>query len=88
MSLTAVSIAEGKKELSKLIRTVRESKEEIILTNRGKPVAVIMAYDEYRHAKRTDGYRKIMEARSVFLKAGIQEDEIQKKSRKQLEKRA
>ena len=87
MSLTAVSIAEGKKELSKLIRTVRESKEEIILTNRGKPVAVIMAYDEYRHAKRTDGYRKIMEARSAFLKAGVQADEIREKSRKQLEKR-
>jgi hypothetical protein len=39
------------------------------------------------HTKRLAGYRKIMEAREAFLKAGILADDIFKKSKKQLEKK-
>lgn len=88
MKATSVSIAEGKKGFSRLIQDALSKKEEIIVTKRGKPVAVIVPFDEYQHSKRAEGYRKIMEARSAFLKTGLSSDKIFKESRKQLEKRS
>lgn len=87
MKSTSVSIAEGKKGFSRLIEDAVKKREDIIVTKRGKPVAVLVPYDEYRHSKRMEGYRKIMEARSAFLKTAVSSDEVFKESRKQLEKR-
>jgi len=87
MKGTTVSIAEGKKGFSRLIKDALEKKEEVIVTKRGRPVAVIVPYEEYKHSKRVEGYRKIMEARKAFLKAGVLAEEIFKESRKQLEKK-
>ena len=87
MKSSTVSIAEGKKGFSRLIQDASEKKEEIVVTKRGKPVAVILPYETYQHSKRVEGYRKIITAREVFSKAGILADEIFKESRKQLEKR-
>ena len=87
MKSTSVSVAEGKKGFSRLIRDALEKKEEIVVTKRGKPVAVILPYEEYQHSKRIVGYKKIMEAREVFLKANILADEIFKESKRQLERR-
>jgi prevent-host-death family protein len=84
---TSVSVAEGKKEFSRLIKDALEKKGEIIVTKRGKPVAVILPYEEYQHSKRVEAYKKIIEAREVFLKANISADEIFKESKKQLERR-
>ena len=87
MKGTTVSVAEGKKRFSRLIKDALEKKEEIIVTKRGKPVVVITPYEEYLHSQRVEGFRKIMEAREVFLKKGIKANEIFKESRRQLEKR-
>jgi prevent-host-death family protein len=87
MKSTSVTVAEGKKGFSRLIRDALEKKEEIIVTKRGKPVAVILPYEEYQQSKRIEGYKKIMETRGVFLKANIGADEIFKGSRRQLEER-
>jgi len=87
MKSTSVSVAEGKKEFSRLIRDAFEKKEEIVVTKRGKPVAVILPYEEYQHSKRIEGYKKILEARGVFLKTNILADEIFKESKRQLERR-
>lgn len=87
MKASTVSIAEGKKGFSRLIENTRKKKEDIIVTKRGKPVAVIVSYEEYQHSKRLEGYRKIMEARKIFLKTGLGANEVFKASRKQLEKR-
>ncbi len=87
MKGTTVSITEGKKGFSRLIQDALEKKEEVIVTKRGRPVAVIVPYEEYKHSKRVEGYRKIMEARKAFLKAGVLAEEIFKESRKQLEKK-
>jgi len=87
MKITTVSVAEGKREFSRLLRDTSEKKEEIIVTKRGKPVAVIIPYDEFQYSMRMDGYRKIMRAREAFLKAGVKANEVFKESRKQLEKR-
>jgi prevent-host-death family protein len=87
MKSTSVTVAEGKKGFSRLIRDALEKKEEIIVTKRGKPVAVILPYEEYQQSKRIEGYKKIMETRGVFLKENIGADEIFKESRRQLEER-
>jgi prevent-host-death family protein len=87
MKSSTVSIAEGKKGFSRLIQDVSEKKEEIVVTKRGKPVVVILPYEEYQHSKRIEGYRKIITTRETFLKTGISADEIFNESRKQLEKR-
>jgi prevent-host-death family protein len=87
MKASTVSIAEGKKDFSRLIESSQKKKEGIIVTRRGKPVAVIVPYEEYERSRRKEGYRKIMEARETFLKAGIVADKVFEESRRQLEKR-
>jgi prevent-host-death family protein len=82
-----VSIAEGKKGFSRLIQDASEKKEEIIVTKRGKPVAVIVPYDEHRRSRRLEGYRMVMEGREAFLRSGLKADEIYRDSRMQLEKK-
>jgi prevent-host-death family protein len=83
-----VSIAEGKKGFSRLIEESSKKKEEIIVTKRGKPVAVIVPFEEFQRSKRLEGFRKILEAREVFLKTGVTADDVFRESRKQLEKRS
>ena len=88
MKSTNISIAEGKRGFSRLVRDASSKKEEIVITKRGKPVAVIVSYEEYVQSKRVGGYRKIIEARETFLKTGTSSDEIFKASRKQLENKS
>jgi prevent-host-death family protein len=87
MKSSVVSIAEGKKGFSRLVQSALEKKAEIVVTKRGKPVAVILPYDEYQQSKRLEGYRKISRARETFLETGISADEVFKESRSQLEKK-
>jgi len=87
MKGTTVSVAEGKKRFSRLIQDALEKKEEVVVTRRGKPVAVIISYEEYQRSKKIEGYRKIMEARKAFIKAKVQAEEVFKESKRQLEKR-
>lgn len=87
MKSTTVSIAEGKKSFSRLVEDAHKKREETVVTKRGKPVAVIVPYEEYKHSKRVEGYRKIMEARAAFLKTGVRADEVYRESKKQLEKK-
>lgn len=80
-----ISIAEGKKKFSSLVGEALEEKKEFVITKRGRPVAVIIPYDEYKQAKRLEGYKKILDAREVFVKSGVSADEVFKESKKQLE---
>ncbi len=86
MKSTTVSVAEGKKGFSRLIQDALEKKGEIVVTKRGKPVAVILPYEDYQHSKRIEAYRKISKAREAFLETGISAEEVFKESRSQLEK--
>jgi prevent-host-death family protein len=87
MKSSIVSVAEGKRGFSRLIQDALENKEEIVVTKRGKPVVVILPYEEYQQSKRVEGYRKISKAREVFLRTGISANEVFKESRIQLEKK-
>ena len=87
MKSCIVSVAEGKRGFSRLIRDALEKKGEIVVTKRGKPVAVILPYEEYQQSKRVEGYRKISKAREAFPETGISANEVFKESRSQLEKK-
>ncbi len=68
MNSTTVSIAEGKKGFSRLIHDTVEKRENTIVTRRGKPVAVIVPYDEYERNVRMEGYSKHHESQGSFFK--------------------
>ncbi len=84
MKIRRVSFTEAKENFSYLIESAHKKKEEIIVTKRGKPAAVIISYEEYKRSRRVKGYRKIMEAREAFLKAGVSADIVYRESKKQL----
>lgn len=86
MKEATVSIAEGKKDFSRIIQSSQDKEENIIVTKRGKPVAVIMPYEKYQKTKRMEGYKKIMEAREAFITADLDAEEIFKESKEQREK--
>jgi hypothetical protein len=46
-----------------------------------------MPYESYLESKRGEGFRKIMEARAAYSKAGIKADEIIEASKAQLRRR-
>ena len=88
MKESTVSIAEGKKGFSRLIQSSQDKEKDIVVTKRGKPVAVIMPYEKYQKTKRMEGYKKIMEAREVFIKADLDAEEVFEESKKQREKKS
>ena len=88
MKDSTVSIVEGKKGFSRLIQGAVEKKGKIIITKRRKPVAVIIPYDDYLRSMRFEGYKKIMEVREAFLKAGVKAKDVYKESKKHLEERS
>ena len=87
MKTTIVTIAEGKRDFSRLIREAAEGKEDIVVTKRGKPMAVIIPYGEYQHSRKVEARRKILESRAVFAKSGVSAADVYKESRKELESR-
>ena len=87
MKSTTVSIAEGKKKFSLLIKNSMEKNEEFVITKRGKPVAVILSYKEFLQSRKIEAFKKILEAGDALAKAGIELKDIIKESRKELERR-
>jgi prevent-host-death family protein len=88
MKEITLSITEGRKEFSRLVHGALNNKEKIIITKRRKPVVVIIPYDEYQRFMRVEGYKKIINAREAFLKAGVKAKDVYKESQKQLENRS
>ena len=87
MKTITVTIAEGKRDFSRLIKEAAEKNEDIVVTKRGKPMAVIVSYDEYRHSRKVEAHRKILESRAAFVKAGVSASEVYRESREELERR-
>ena len=88
MKNTSVTVANGKKHFSQILKKASEEKEEITITKRGKPVAVLVSYEEYKKNQRLDAYQKIKEARKHFSRAGIGAEDTYKLSKKKLEEKS
>jgi|Deesub1362A_J573_1020465.scaffolds.fasta_scaffold00333_5 prevent-host-death family protein len=82
-----VTISEGKKDFTQLIKESIAMREEIIITRRGHPVAAILPYQEYTGLKRLRTYLRMLEISREMQKAGIRAKDIHALSRKELEKR-
>jgi prevent-host-death family protein len=87
MKTITVTIAEGKRDFSRLIKEAAEKSEDIVVTKRGKPMAVIIPYDVYRHSRKVEAHQKILESRAAFAKAGVSAAEVYRASREALEKK-
>jgi len=86
MKTITVSIADGKRDFSRLIKEVAEKNEDIVVTRRGKPMAVIISYGEYQHSRKMEARRKILESRAAFADAAVSATEVYRESREDLER--
>ena len=84
MNTLNVSIAEGKKNFTKIIRASEEKKQKIIVSRRGNPVAIILPYEEYQKSRKREALEKIKEARAIYRRSGISAEEVYEISRKEL----
>ncbi len=82
MKIHTVTIAEGKKDFSRLVREALE--EDIIVTRRGKPVAVLLSFEEYKRIKRHNALKKVLETRESLVPYNITASDIYKETKRQL----
>jgi prevent-host-death family protein len=82
-----VSIAEGKRSFSRIVRAAEVDKREVVVTRRGKPVAVIVPIEAYSEGRKADGYRRIMEARAAYGKARVEAAAVIDEARRGLRRR-
>jgi len=80
-----VSVAQGKKEFTKIIRDSSQGKGNVIVTKRGTPAAVIMSFDAYQKLKRRALYAELMDLRKRLSKGGVSAQEAYRKSKRKLE---
>ncbi len=88
MKTITVTVAEGKRDFSRLIKDAAERNKDIVVTKRGKPMAVIVPYGGYQRSKKVEAHQKILESRVVFAKAGVSAAEVYRESKEELKRRA
>ena len=79
-----VSVAQGKKEFTKIIRHSSKNEGNIIITKRGIPAAVIMSIDAQK-LKRRALYAELMDLRKRLSQAGIPAQDVYQESKRMLE---
>ncbi len=79
-----VAIGEGKKEFARIVKWVSEKAKHVIITKRGKSVAVLIPYEEYRETSRLRSYLKMLQIADRLERYGITVTRIHEGSRKEL----
>lgn len=87
MGATRVTIAEGKKCFTRLVRQTQEGKEGVVITKRGEPVAAIIPFEEYRRQQKVEAFLELLELRRRLASSGLTAQELYEQSRKELEER-
>jgi prevent-host-death family protein len=80
------SIGVAKSEFSRLLREAREA--PVIITRRGEPEVVLLAYDDYRRLRRLQAYQQMVRLSNQLRDCGVTVQELQEASRDELEKRS
>ncbi|GFP29548.1 hypothetical protein HKBW3S44_01585 [Candidatus Hakubella thermalkaliphila] len=88
MGSTRVTIAEGKKSFTRLVRQTQEGKEGVVITKRGEPVAAIIPFEEYRRQQKMEAFLELLELRRRLASSGVTARELYEQSRKELEERS
>ncbi len=82
-----VSVAEAKRDLTKLLREAAEKQMEIVVTRRGEPYMIIVRYQDYERLSRIRAYLDMVRISQELKGSGISATEIYEESRRQLEER-
>ena len=80
-----ISVAQCKKEFTKIIRDSSQSEGNIIITKRGTPAAVIMSFEAYQKLKRRAIYAELIGLRKRLSQSGVTAQEVYQQSRRMLE---
>ncbi|OGW33221.1 MAG: hypothetical protein A2X59_04255 [Nitrospirae bacterium GWC2_42_7] len=83
-----ISVAEGKRDFSGILKEAENKKEDVIVTRRGEPVCVIMPYKEYQSIKRIRSYMRMVEISKGMKGKKVKVSDLLEESRKQLEERS
>jgi len=81
-----VSTREMSRRFTKLLRLVVEEGAEVTITSRGRPVAILCPYEQYRKIMRKRALERLMELADKHLK-GLTLEETYYSSREDLEGR-
>lgn len=79
-------IAVAKSEFSRLLREAH--KEPVIITRRGRPDVVLLAYDEYERLRRLRAYQQVLNLAAKLRDSGLTASELYEASRQELEGRS
>jgi prevent-host-death family protein len=79
------SVAEAKKRLTRLIREL-DAQGTVVITRRGEPVAVLLAYRRWAEAEQAEALRRLDEVRRRFA-GGISAEQAWAEARRELEER-
>lgn len=85
---TEISITQGKRDLTKILRDSLASGGSIIPTRRGKPAAAIIPFADYQKTKRLDQFAELADMRRKFAESGLSAHALYGKSKRMLKKRA
>ena len=81
-----VTIVEGKRDFTSIVKKASEDAEDIIITKRGKPVVVLLSYREYKEINRLRSYLKMLQISESLKKYQITATQIYEESKKELER--
>lgn len=76
----------AKSEFSRLLREAH--KEPVIITRRGRPDVVLLAYDEYERLRRLQAYQQVLNLAAKLRDSGLTASELYEASRQELEERS
>lgn len=87
MTTKIVTISDGKKDFTGLIKESVAKNEDIVITRRGHPVAALLPYKEYTDLKKLRTYQKMLEISKKMQKTGIKAKDVYAASKRELEGR-
>ena len=79
------SIGVAKTEFSRLLREAHQA--PVIITRRGHPDVVLLAYDEYERLRRVQAYQQTLRLSAKLQDSGVTARELYESSRRELEER-
>jgi prevent-host-death family protein len=82
-----VTISDGKKDFTSLVKETVSKNEDIVITKRGQPVAALLPYKEYSNLKKLKTYLKMLQISAEMHKTNIKAKDIYAASKKELERR-
>jgi len=80
-----VSVAEAKRDLTKLLREAEEKRMEIVVTRRRVPYMTIVRYEDYVRLSRIQAYLDLVRISQRLKSSGLKTSEIYEESRRELE---